>query len=168
MAVLPIQQQPDDSSTVQGVGGLKLHHSDTVDGKHLKANVKTIKKISEHGMMHDTPSIIHNEGDLPIPQHPTCSKTCNESMHGPQSAMSSSLLEGSSSLLEGSSSQSLDRTERRVGEVLYEKHSNMNVGPVKSLTKSSEEWEEQDEYELLTCRGLYCPPGIPYRLCTDC
>ena len=23
----------------------------------------------------------------------------------------------------------------------------MNVGPVKSLTKSSEEWEEQDEYE---------------------
>jgi len=37
--------------------------------------------------------------------------------------------------------------ERHVGEVLYEKHSDMNIRPVKSLMKSSEEREEQDEYE---------------------
>ena len=147
MAVLPIQQQPDDGLTVQGVGGLKLCHSDAVDRKRSKANIKTIKKISEHGTTHDALSIIHNKGDLPIPQHPTRSKTCNESMHSPQLAMSLSLLEGLSSLLEGSSSWSLDRTERCLGDVLYEKHLNMNIGPVKSLTKLSEEWEEQDEYE---------------------
>jgi len=60
--------------------------------------------------------------------------------------MSSSLLEGSSSLLEGLSSQSLDRTERHVNDTIYEKCSNTNIRPVKSLTKSSEEREEQDEY----------------------
>jgi len=135
MAVLPIQQQPKDGSSSQGVGGLKLHHHDAVDEKRLKANVKTIKNVSEHGTMHDAPSIIHNEGDLLIPQHPMHSKMHNESMHSPQSAVSSSLLEGSSLLLEGSSSQSLDGMERRVGDILYEKCSNTNIGPVKSIRR---------------------------------
>jgi len=146
MAVLPIQQQLNDSSTSQGVGGLKLHHSNAVDRKHSKANVKTIKNVSEHGTTHDAPSIIHNRGDLPVSHYPMHSKTRSRPMHSPQSAMSSPSLEGSSSLLEGSSSWSLDRTERHVRDAIYEKCSNMNIR-VKSLTKSSEEREEQDEYE---------------------
>jgi len=139
IAVLPIQQQPNDGSTSQGVGGLKLRHSDTVDRKHSKVNIKTIKNVSEHGTTHDTMSIIHNREDLPVSQYPTYSKTHNRSMHSPKSAASSFLLEGLSSLLEGLSSWSLDGMERHVGDFLYEKCSNMNIGPVKSLTKSSEE-----------------------------
>jgi len=37
--------------------------------------------------------------------------------------------------------------ERHVGDAIYEKHLNTNMRPVKKLTKSSEEREEQDEYE---------------------
>jgi len=70
-------------------------------------------------MMHNMPSIIHNGGDLPVSQYPMHPKTHNRSMHGPQLAMSSSSLEGSSSLLEGSSSQSFDRMEQHVGDILY-------------------------------------------------
>jgi len=82
-AILPIQQQPNDGSTSQGVGGLKLRHSDAVDRKHSKVNIKTIKNISKHGTMHDMLSIIHNRGDLPASQYPKHSKTCNRSMHSP-------------------------------------------------------------------------------------
>ena len=127
MAVLPIQQQLKDGSTSQGVGGWKLCHCDTADGKHSKANIKTIKNVSEHGMMHDTPSKIQAGGDLLVPQHPMHSKMCNRSIHGHQLPMSSSLLEGLSSLLEGLSFQSLDGTERCVGDAIYEKCLNTNV-----------------------------------------
>ena len=142
MAVLPIQQQLKDSLTSQGVGGLKLHHRHTVDRKCSKANVKTIKNIIEQRIMCNAPSIIQKGGDLLVSQHPTHSKMHNRSIHGPQLAVSLSLLEGLSSLLEGSSSQSLDGMERRVGVILYEEHLNMNVGPVKSLMKLAEEREE--------------------------
>jgi len=147
MAILPIQQQLKDGSTSQGVGGLKLCHSNTVDGKHSKANVKTIKNVSEQRKTHNVLSIIHNGGDLLVSQYPTHSKMHNRSMHRPQSAMSSSLLEGLSLLLEGLSSWSLDRTERHVGDAIDEKCLNMNIRPVKRLMKASEEREEQDEYE---------------------
>jgi len=140
MAILPIQQQLNDGSTIQGIDGLKLHHSNTVDRKCLKANIKTIKNVSEQRRMCNAPSIVQKGGDLPVFQQPTHSKTCNRSIHGPQLAVSSSLLEGSSS-------QSLDRMERCVGDAIYEKHLNMNIRPIKKLMKSSEEREEQDEYE---------------------
>jgi len=66
---------------------------------------------------------------------------CNKSIHGPQPAVSLSL----QPLLEGSSSWSFDRTERHVGDAICEKHLNINVRPVKKLTKSSEEREEKGE-----------------------
>jgi len=87
MAVLPIQQQPKDSSSSQGVGGLKLCHHNTVDGKCLKANIKTIKKVSEQRTTCNAPSIIYNRGDLQVSQYPMHSKMCNRSMHSPQSAI---------------------------------------------------------------------------------
>ena len=46
MAVIPIQQKPNDGSTSQGVGRLKLRHTDAVDGECLKANIKTMKNVS--------------------------------------------------------------------------------------------------------------------------
>jgi len=48
-AILPTQQQPNDGLTSQGVGRLKLHHSDAVDGERSKANVKTMKMSVEIG-----------------------------------------------------------------------------------------------------------------------
>jgi len=49
MAIPPIQQQLKDSSSFQGVGGLKLCHCDAVDRKCLKANIKTIKRSVNKG-----------------------------------------------------------------------------------------------------------------------
>jgi len=62
MAVIPIQQKPNDSLTSQGVGRLKLHHTDSDDGEHLKANVKTMKNVSGDRMMRNTPSMIQMLG----------------------------------------------------------------------------------------------------------
>ena len=49
MAVIPIQQKLNDSLTSQGVGRLKLRHTDAVDREHSKANVKTMKMLVEKG-----------------------------------------------------------------------------------------------------------------------
>jgi len=142
MAILPTQQQPNDGPTSQGVGRLKLCHTDTVDGEHSKVNIKTMKNVSGDRMTHNMPSMIQERRNILLNQQLTCSKIHNRSLHSPQSAMSSFL----QLLLEGSSSQSFDRTERCVGDAICEKCSNTNVRTIKKRTNSSVKKGEYGEY----------------------
>jgi len=56
-AILPTHLQPNDGSTFQCVDGLKLCHSNAVDGECLNANIKTIKNVSRHWMTHNMLSV---------------------------------------------------------------------------------------------------------------
>ena len=141
-AILPTQQQPNDSPTSQGVGRLKLCHTDAVDRECSKANVKTMKNVSGDRTTHNMLSMIQERRNIPLNQQPTCSKTRNRSLHGPQLAVSLFL----QPLLEGLSSQCFDGTERHVGNAICEKCSNMNIRTIKTQTNSSVKKEEYGEY----------------------
>jgi len=142
MAILPIQQKPNDSSTSQGIGRLKLCHTNAVDGEHLKANIKTIKNVSGYRTMHNMLSIIQERRNIPLTQQPTYSKTHNRPLHGPQLAVSSFL----QPLLEGLGSQSFDGMERCVGDTICKKCLNTNVGTIKKRTNLSVKKEEHGEH----------------------
>jgi len=133
MAVLPTQQQLNDGPTSQGVGRLKLHHTDAVDGERSKANIKTMKNVSGARTTCNMLSMIQERRNIPLNQQPTCSKTRNRSLHGPQLAVSLFL----QPLLEGLSSQCFDGTERHVGNAICEKCSNMNIRTIKKQMNSS-------------------------------
>jgi len=142
MAIIPIQQKPNDGSTSQGVGRLKLCHTDAVDRERLKVNIKTMKNVSGDRMTHNMPFMIQKRRNIPLTQQLMCSKMHNRSLHGPQSAMSLFL----QPLLEGLRSQSFDRTKRHVGNTICEKHLNMNVRTIKKWMNSSVKKEEYGEY----------------------
>jgi len=91
MAIIPIQQKPNDGSTSQGVGRLKLCHTDTVDGEHSKVNIKTMKNVSGDRMTRNMLFMIQERRNIPLNQQLTHSKMRNRSLHGPQSAVSSFL-----------------------------------------------------------------------------
>jgi len=130
------------SSAYQQVKGLKLHHTDTVDGEHSKVNVKTMENVSGYRTMHNMLSMIQKRRNIPLTQQPTCSKMHNISLHSPQSAMSSFL----QPLLEGSSPQSFDRTEKHVGDTICKKHLNTNVRTIKKWMNLSVKKEEHGKH----------------------
>jgi len=66
----------------------------------------------------------------------------NDSLHGPQLAVSSSL----QPLLEGLSAQSFDGTERHISDAKDAEHLNTNIRPIKKWTNLSVKKEEYGEH----------------------
>jgi len=92
MAVPFTQLQLNNGLAFQWIEGLKLCHSDEVDGEHSNANVKTIKNVSRHGIMHNMLPTIQRKGTFLLTNN-QCIQTHNKSIHSPQLAVSSFLRE---------------------------------------------------------------------------
>jgi hypothetical protein len=94
-------------------------------------------------MVHDTPSKTLEMGYLPVSEHPTCSETRNENLHGPQMAVTSSRLEPS----HGSWSQCVDDRKLRNYDVVNEKGSKANIETENEMTIASSRWQTQVGYQ---------------------